>query len=159
MEGRQARIDSRTLCISASAFLVLALLGYSAIFFILNLTRNPSVIAGNSAWISQRFFWLKVRERWCVVCMTVYLMKNIFLLLRLAKRTLDVSFKKLALYVLAQAGLALLTTVPFGLLDRRFFADYLFPLYGLGAALAFLFLAAAAILLFRRVRSRKRSHS
>ena len=159
MEGRQARIDSKTLCISASAFLVLALLGYSGIFFILNLTRNPSVISGNSAWISQRFFWLKVRERWYAVCITVYLMKNIFLLLRLAKRTLDVSFQNLALYALAQAGLALLTTVPFGLLDRRFFADYLFPLYGLGAELAFLFLAAAAILLFRRIKSRKRARS
>ena len=152
MEGRQARIGSKTLCISASAFLVLALLGYSGIFFILNLTRNPSVISGNSAWISQRFFWLKVRERWYVVCITVSLVKQIFLLSRLARRTLDVSFKIWAQYFLAQAGLALLTTVPFGLLDRRFFANYVEPLYGLGIEIAVLFLIAAAILLFRRVR-------
>lgn len=87
--------------------------------------------------------WLLWRHRaefiFSVSC-GIYIVGHMILGYIAAKKYEYISPKSIFLYYLIQIALMFLCTVPFEILDSKYFGDYLFPIWGTGVALLIILL-------------------
>jgi hypothetical protein len=116
--------------------LMLGLLSYAVVFYVINKTLTPSDVSGGYIIAEQHLFWRAVAEKICALCGVIYILGHIFAIYHSMKQKIKFSLKELALYFFIQIGIMLVCVIPFGLLDRTYFFDYIFPLYSIiGTAL------------------------
>ena len=122
------------------SFLLVGLLFYAILFFTLNKILNPANLLEEL--IEQRIFWRDLSEKILALCGVIYLVGHICALYYARKKKVHFSLKSLTLYFFLQIGIMIACVVPFGLLDRTYFFDYLFPLWSLLILTSLLFLVS-----------------
>lgn len=143
----------KTTLLLLDGFLLVGLLSYSIFFFTLNMTLNPADLSGESGeLIAQRFYWRDLSEKILAVCGVIYLIGHICVISYARKKKISFSLKALTVYFFIQIGIMIACVVPFGLLDRTFFWDYLFPLWSLLILTSLLFLVSLLIHASRKVK-------
>ena len=130
------------------SFLLVGLLFYAILFFTLNKILNPANLSGEL--IAQRFYWRDLSEKILALCGVIYLVGHICALYYARKKKVHFSLKALTLYFLIQISIMIASVVPFGLLDRTYFFDYLFPLWNILMITVFLFFVSLFMLVNRR---------
>lgn len=121
------------------AFLILGLLSYAIILFTINRTLNPVDISVGNITVEQRLYWREIAEKICAVCNVIYILGHVLVIYNSIKRKVRFSLKTLGFYFLTQIGIALICVVPFGILDRAWFYDYIFPLWNIILTTSLLF--------------------
>lgn len=129
-------------------FLLIGLLSYAILFFTLNKILNPANLSGEL--IAQRLFWRDLSEKISGLCGVIYLAGHVCALCYARKQKVHFSLKALTLYFLIQISIMIASVVPFGLLDRTYFFDYLFPLWNILMITVFLFLVSLFMLVNRK---------
>lgn len=129
-------------------FLLIGLLSYAILFFTLNKILNPANLSGEL--IAQRLFWRDLSEKILALCGVTYLAGHICALCYARKKKVHFSLKALTLYFLIQISIMIASVVPFGLLDRTYFFDYLFPLWNILMITIFLFFISLFMLVNRK---------
>lgn len=130
------------------SFLLVGLLFYAILFFTLNKILNPANLSGEL--IAQRFYWRDLSEKILALCGVIYLVGHICALYYARKKKVHFSLKSLTLYFFLQIGIMIACVVPFGLLDRTYFFDYLFPLWNILMITVFLFFVSLFMLVNRK---------
>lgn len=129
-------------------FLLIGLLSYAILFFTLNKILNPANLLEEL--IEQRIFWRDLSEKILALCGVIYLVGHICALYYARKKKVHFSLKSLTLYFFLQIGIMIACVVPFGLLDRTYFFDYLFPLWNILMITVFLFFVSLFMLVNRK---------
>lgn len=129
-------------------FLLIGLLSYAILFFTLNKILNPANLLEEL--IAQRIFWRDLSEKILALCGVIYLVGHICALCYARKKKVHFSLKALTLYFLIQISIMIASVVPFGLLDRTYFFDYLFPLWNILMITVFLFFVSLFMLVNRK---------
>lgn len=129
-------------------FLLIGLLSYAILFFTLNKILNPANLLEEL--IEQRIFWRDLSEKILALCGVIYLVGHICALYYARKKKVHFSLKSLTLYFLIQISIMIASVVPFGLLDRTYFFDYLFPLWNILMITVFLFFVSLFMLVNRK---------
>ncbi len=127
-ESSNMSIGKKTILLLDGVLLV-GLLSYSILFFTLNKILNPANLLEEL--IEQRIFWRDLSEKILALCGVIYLVGHICALYYARKKKVHFSLKSLTLYFFLQIGIMIACVVPFGLLDRTYFFDYLFPLWNI----------------------------
>ena len=130
------------------SFLLVGLLFYAILFFTLNKILNPANLSGEL--IAQRFYWRDLSEKILALCGVIYLVGHICALYYARKKKVHFSLKSLTLYFFLQIGIMIACVVPFGLLDRTYFFDFLFPLWNILMITVFLFFVSLFMLVNRK---------
>lgn len=129
-------------------FLLIGFLSYAILFFTLNKILNPANLLEEL--IEQRIFWRDLSEKILALCGVIYLVGHICALYYARKKKVHFSLKSLTLYFFLQIGIMIACVVPFGLLDRTYFFDYLFPLWNILMITVFLFFVSLFMLVNRK---------
>ena len=129
-------------------FLLIGLLSYAILFFTLNKILNPANLLEEL--VEQRIFWRDLSEKILALCGVIYLVGHICALYYARKKKVHFSLKSLTLYFFLQIGIMIACVVPFGLLDRTYFFDYLFPLWNILMITVFLFFVSLFMLVNRK---------
>lgn len=129
-------------------FLLIGLLSYAILFFTLNKILNPANLSEEL--IAQRLFGRDLSEKILALCGVIYLVGHICALYYARKKKVHFSLKSLTLYFFLQIGIMIACVVPFGLLDRTYFFDYLFPLWNILMITVFLFFVSLFMLVNRK---------
>lgn len=123
--------------------LVLGLLFYSIIFFTLNKLLDPAELSfADSDAVYTRLFWRHTAEMTLSICSSLYVIGLIFIIFFFVKRNIFISKRAIFAYFGVQIGIALVCAVPFAILDRSYWGDYLFPIWGILGRLLLLLLTA-----------------
>lgn len=138
----------KNLLLLFDSFLLVGLLFYAILFFTLNKILNPANLSGEL--IAQRFYWRDLSEKILALCGVIYLVGHICALYYARKKKVHFSLKALTLYFLIQISIMIASVVPFGLLDRTYFFDYLFPLWNILMITVFLFFVSLFMLVNRK---------
>lgn len=146
-ESSNMSIGKKTILLLNGVLLV-GLLSYSILFFTLNKILNPANLLEEL--IEQRIFWRDLSEKILALCGVIYLVGHICALYYARKKKVHFSLKSLTLYFFLQIGIMIACVVPFGLLDRTYFFDYLFPLWNILMITVFLFLVSLFMLVNRK---------
>lgn len=139
MSKRRQRIG-----IALGGILVIGLLCYAIIFFWVNKNLNPSQISMNQLLVEQRLNLRLLAERIYGTCIAIYIIGLIVFSYSWARHSDQMAIGTIIVYFVSQITLAALCILPFALLDRPFFWDYVFPLRSLIPTL----LIVAALLCF-----------
>lgn len=146
-ESSNMSIGKKTILLLNGVLLV-GLLSYSILFFTLNKILNPANLLEEL--IEQRIFWRDLSEKILALCGVIYLAGHICALYYARKKKVHFSLKALTLYFFLQIGIMIACVVPFGLLDRTYFFDYLFPLWNILMITIFLFFISLFMLVNRK---------
>lgn len=146
-ESSNMSIGKKTILLLNGVLLV-GLLSYSILFFTLNKILNPANLLEEL--IAQRIFWRDLSEKILALCGVIYLVGHICALYYARKKKVHFSLKSLTLYFFLQIGIMIACVVPFGLLDRTYFFDYLFPLWNILMITIFLFFISLFMLVNRK---------
>lgn len=135
-------MTKRTIII-LDAFLFFGLFSHSVILLILNNTLVPGEIAFSGA--STRIMWRQAAEAIFSICSSIYVIGHFILFGMALGQKKSRSFRTICLYFVFQIVLLCSATIPFAVLDMNYWGDYMFPVWGTGIHLIFLFLIASAI--------------
>ncbi len=105
----------------------------SVIFFLNEI--NFDFARAADAELQTWFLWRKRAEFIFSASYDIYIMGHIIVCYNAARKNAYISLKSIALYYLIQIALMFLCTVPFEILDSKYFGDYLFPIWGTGVTL------------------------
>lgn len=110
--------------------LIAGLLVHSIILLVLNCNWDPRTVLGTEhmeAYLS----WKEAGQTALAGCGLLYFIGHLVILIGLVVKDLLPAFPAVLLYFAIQVGLLAVGTVPFGLFDRAYFGDYIFPVWQL----------------------------
>lgn len=127
---------------------------YSVILFAINRIYPPATTASTEL-LAARMSLRHAAETAVGICTGLFQLGAILLIWHLIRRGRAVSFRRLLPPFFATPGAMFLCALPFALLDRAFWGDYLFPIWGrlVTVALLLLILSGANLYLSYRTRN------
>ena len=143
------KLDLKKWLIILEIVFVIGFLVHSIMLFVLNKTMPPAEIArvGQKAYLA-RLDRLQTKDKILAYSQVVYNLGLVILAYNAFRLKMRVSVGKALLYPITQFVVMLLCTGPFALLDRQFWGDYLYPIWGealIIAVITAVFLLATAI--------------
>ena len=121
--------------------LIAGVLAHSVILLALNKSWDPQVVLGTEH-AAAYLGWRETEQKILSVCNLIYFVGHLVIWLGLIVKDQLPAFRYVLLYFAVQAGLLAIGTVPFGLFDRAYFGDYVFPVWNMVWELLLLLLGA-----------------
>ena len=126
---------------------------YSAILFAINRIYPPAATTSPEL-LAARMFLRHTAETAVGICTGLFQLGGILLIWYLIRRGRAVPFGRLLPPFFATPGAMFLCALPFTLLDRTFWGDYLFPIWGRLITVALFLLILSGVNLYQRAHTR-----
>ncbi len=128
-------------------------IAYALILFSMNRSLGWEEIGGSRELIERRFSGWKTAEVICGICSMVHCIGHLIYL----RELVNIPFRKMSCYFLAQFALMYLCVLPFALFDRGYFGDYFYPIWGIAIRLLLVYAIYAFLRGYRRYKKGRES--